>query len=98
MGGESGSDRGDATDQDQTAETGDMEVVSEGLKAGETVVTDGQLMLHPGAQIVTREQMQKMKGKTPVLRRIRKTAARQRARANSESHECSRNCSYDVLS
>jgi len=40
---------------------GNMQVVSEGLKANERVVTDGQLMLHPGAQIVTREQLQKMK-------------------------------------
>lgn len=43
--------------------SGDMEVASEGLKPGETVVTDGQLMLHPGAKIITREQMQKMQGK-----------------------------------
>ncbi|MBI4964488.1 MAG: efflux RND transporter periplasmic adaptor subunit [Desulfomonile tiedjei] len=45
--------------------SGDMEVVSEGLKAGETVVTDGQLLLSPGATIVTREQMEKMRGKAP---------------------------------
>jgi len=38
----------------------DMEVVSEGLKPGETVVTDGQLTLRPGAKIVTREQIRKM--------------------------------------
>ncbi len=38
----------------------DMEVVSEGLKAGETIITDGQLTLSPGAKIVTREQIQKM--------------------------------------
>jgi multidrug efflux system membrane fusion protein len=42
---------------------GDSEVVSEGLKRGETVVTDGQLTLQPGAKIVTREQMEKMKEK-----------------------------------
>ena len=38
----------------------DLEVVSEGLKAGETIITDGQLTLRPGAKIVTREQIQKM--------------------------------------
>jgi multidrug efflux system membrane fusion protein len=38
----------------------DMEVVSDGLKAGETIITDGQLTLRPGARIVTREQIQKM--------------------------------------
>lgn len=37
-----------------------MVVVSEGLKLGDRVITDGQLMLRPGALIVTREQMQKM--------------------------------------
>jgi membrane fusion protein, multidrug efflux system len=42
----------------------DMEVVSEGLKAGETVITDGQLILRPGAKIVTREQIQKMMEQT----------------------------------
>jgi len=36
-------------------------VVSEGLKPGENVVTEGQLLLHPGAKIVTREQMEKMR-------------------------------------
>ncbi len=40
---------------------GNMQMASEGLKAGETVVTDGQLMLRPGAHIVTREQLEKMK-------------------------------------
>jgi hypothetical protein len=44
---------------------GEMEVVSEGLRKGETVVTDGQLMLSPGAKFVTREQLEKMMGKTP---------------------------------
>ncbi|HTY23492.1 MAG TPA: efflux RND transporter periplasmic adaptor subunit [Desulfomonilaceae bacterium] len=39
---------------------GHMEVVSEGLGPGETVVTDGQLTLRPGAKIVTREQIKKM--------------------------------------
>jgi membrane fusion protein, multidrug efflux system len=43
----------------------EMEVVSEGLKAGETVVTDGQLTLSPGAKIVTRAQMEQMKSKMP---------------------------------
>ncbi len=38
----------------------DMEVVSEGLKSGETIITDGQLTLRPGARIITREQIQKM--------------------------------------
>ena len=38
----------------------DMQVVSEGLKPGETIITDGQLTLRPGAKIVTREQIQKM--------------------------------------
>ena len=59
-----------AVNQDQTVamrpikanrRDGNMQVVSEGLQAGERVVTDGQLLLHPGAQIVTREQLQKMK-------------------------------------
>jgi membrane fusion protein, multidrug efflux system len=40
---------------------GNMVLVSEGLKSGETVVADGQLMLRPGAHIVTREQLEKMK-------------------------------------
>lgn len=44
---------------------GDMEVVSDGLKKGDTVVTDGQLMLSPGAKIITRDQLEKMMGKTP---------------------------------
>ncbi|MBI5248157.1 MAG: efflux RND transporter periplasmic adaptor subunit [Desulfomonile tiedjei] len=33
---------------------GDMAVLSEGLKPGEKVVTDGQLLLHPGAKVVPR--------------------------------------------
>lgn len=37
----------------------DMAVVSEGLKPNERVVTDGQLMLRPGAIVITKEQMQK---------------------------------------
>lgn len=37
----------------------DMAVISEGLKPNETVVTDGQLMLRPGAIVITKEQMQK---------------------------------------
>ncbi len=38
----------------------DMIVVTEGLKQGEKVVTEGQLMLHPGARVVTREQIDQM--------------------------------------
>ncbi|MHB8202527.1 MAG: efflux RND transporter periplasmic adaptor subunit [Desulfomonilaceae bacterium] len=37
----------------------DMAVISEGLKPNEKVVTDGQLMLRPGAIVITKEQMQK---------------------------------------
>jgi len=37
----------------------DMAVVSEGLKPGEKVITDGQLMLRPGALVITKEQIQK---------------------------------------
>jgi membrane fusion protein, multidrug efflux system len=44
-------------------------IISDGLKNGETVVTDGQLMLRPGARIITRSQaeemMKKMAGKNP---------------------------------
>ncbi len=40
---------------------GDMDVVSEGLRPGERVITDGQLTLSPGARVVTREQIEKMK-------------------------------------
>lgn len=40
---------------------GNMQVVSEGLRAGDRVVTDGQLMLRSGAQVVTRDQLKKMK-------------------------------------
>jgi membrane fusion protein, multidrug efflux system len=39
----------------------DMEVVSEGLKPGEKIITDGQLKLYPGAKIVTGAQVDKMK-------------------------------------
>jgi multidrug efflux system membrane fusion protein len=42
----------------------DIIVATEGLKPGEKVVTDGQLMLHPGARVVTREQMQQMMKKS----------------------------------
>ncbi len=41
--------------------TGGMHLVSEGLKAGEEVITEGQLMLYPGAHILTRSQMEQMK-------------------------------------
>ncbi len=37
----------------------DMAVISEGLKLNERVITDGQLMLRPGAIVITKEQMQK---------------------------------------
>lgn len=37
----------------------DMAVISEGLKPNERVITDGQLMLRPGAIVITKEQMQK---------------------------------------
>jgi multidrug efflux system membrane fusion protein len=35
-------------------------VISEGLEPDENVVTDGQLMLRPGAHVVTRDQVNKM--------------------------------------
>jgi membrane fusion protein, multidrug efflux system len=38
----------------------DMIVVTDGLKQGERVVTEGQLLLHPGARVVTREQIDQM--------------------------------------
>ena len=38
----------------------DLIVVTEGLKRGEKVVTEGQLLLHPGARVVTREQIEQM--------------------------------------
>lgn len=38
----------------------DTIVATEGLKQGEKVVTDGQLMLRPGAHVITREQMEQM--------------------------------------
>jgi len=42
---------------------GTMSVISEGLNPGDTVITDGQLTLFPGARIITREQMQKLREK-----------------------------------
>lgn len=36
-----------------------MAVISEGLKPGERVITDGQLMLRPGATVITKDQIQK---------------------------------------
>lgn len=39
---------------------GTMEVVSEGLTPGERVITDGQLMLRPGATVITRAQLREM--------------------------------------
>ena len=44
---------------------GDLEMVTDGLKAGDKVVSDGMLMLRPGGTVITKEQMaammQKMK-------------------------------------
>jgi membrane fusion protein, multidrug efflux system len=40
--------------------TRNMLVISKGLKPGEQVITEGQLMLYPGATIVTRGEMEKM--------------------------------------
>jgi multidrug efflux system membrane fusion protein len=37
----------------------DMAVIAEGLKPNERVITDGQLMLRPGAIVIPKEQMQK---------------------------------------
>ncbi len=37
----------------------DMVVISEGVGPGEKVITDGQLMLRPGASVVTKEQIKK---------------------------------------
>ncbi len=46
-----------------------MHIVSDGLTSGDTVVSDGQLMLRPGAKIITRaqlaEMMQKMAKEPP---------------------------------
>jgi membrane fusion protein, multidrug efflux system len=44
---------------------GDMEVIAEGLDAGERVVTDGYLILRPGAQVITREEMSRMQQQPP---------------------------------
>jgi multidrug efflux system membrane fusion protein len=53
--------------------TEEMYVVSKGLEAGETVVTEGQLMLHPGAKAVTKAQMEELlkknTGKKPAKKR-----------------------------
>jgi multidrug efflux system membrane fusion protein len=43
-----------------TRRDGIMDVVAEGLKPGERVITDGQLMLRPGAKVVTRAQLREM--------------------------------------
>jgi membrane fusion protein, multidrug efflux system len=43
-----------------TRRDGTMDVVAEGLKPGERVVTDGQLMLRPGAKVITRAQLREM--------------------------------------
>jgi multidrug efflux system membrane fusion protein len=62
----------------------DLEVVSEGLKAGETIITDGQLILRPGAKIVTREQIQKMMEQASPKK---PGAPEQKKRANKGSDE-----------
>ncbi|MEW6350526.1 MAG: efflux RND transporter periplasmic adaptor subunit [Thermodesulfobacteriota bacterium] len=41
-----------------------MHIVSEGLAKSDTVVSDGQLMLRPGAKIITRAQMAEMMKQT----------------------------------
>ena len=41
--------------------TGNMLVISKGLTPGEQVISEGQLMLSPGATIVTRGEMEKMR-------------------------------------
>ncbi len=41
--------------------SGDMEVVSKGLKAGDKVITAGRLMLYPGAKVVSRQQIEQMR-------------------------------------
>lgn len=38
---------------------GDMEAIADGLKAGDKVVTDGMLMLRPGAKVISKEAMEK---------------------------------------
>lgn len=45
--------------------SGTMEVVSEGLNPGETVITAGRLLLYPGAHVVTRQQIEEMRKGTP---------------------------------
>jgi len=45
---------------------GTTDVVSEGLKAGETVITAGRLMLYPGAQVMTRQQIEEMRKGKPA--------------------------------
>jgi multidrug efflux system membrane fusion protein len=40
---------------------GALSVISQGVSLGDAVITDGQLTLYPGARIVTREQMRKMR-------------------------------------
>lgn len=43
--------------------SGNMEVVSKGLKAGDKVITAGRLMLYPGAKVVSRKQIEQMRKK-----------------------------------
>jgi multidrug efflux system membrane fusion protein len=47
-----------------TATTGEEAVIEKGLAAGETVVTDGQLRLTPGAVVESKEKQQPAGGKT----------------------------------
>lgn len=45
--------------------SGTMEVVSEGLKPGEIVITAGRLLLYPGARVITRQQVEEMRKTAP---------------------------------
>ncbi|MCA1961199.1 MAG: efflux RND transporter periplasmic adaptor subunit [Desulfomonile sp.] len=45
---------------------GATDVVSEGLKPGEIVITAGRLMLYPGAQVITRQQIEEIRKGRPA--------------------------------
>lgn len=40
-----------------------LSVVSQGLHRGDQVVTEGQLIIYPGARVITKEQLEKAKGR-----------------------------------
>jgi len=57
---------------------GNRHVVTEGLTPGERVVTEGQLLLFPGARVITREQMEKAKERKAAEGPGEKTGAKKR--------------------